>query len=119
MAEQVARGRTEGTAQCDPAKQVAWDRNGKEIRVGDRVRKVTGALSAYEGPVVDIFGNVVKVAATGAGSGDDSSHFELIPSPSPSSELEELVKTANAGLEALKTLKSKHVGDVEFTSLGT
>lgn len=100
------------------------DKNGKEIKVGDRVRKVGRAFTGYEGVVwrINFSGISVKVdkpsddgeKTVGEFGGDSSAAFELISTPAKEeSELEALIRKANEGWEAFHALYTKFPGQAE------
>ncbi len=92
------------------SEQVARDRNGKEIRVGDRVRLTSnwsyaGLREGEVGVVTDIK-NKGSFSVNGH-DGCGSEYWEFVSS-SADSELEALVKKANEGSDACLILKTKY-----------
>ncbi len=104
----------------------AKDRNGKEIRVGDRVRYINPRSSNYGsdykkwfrlGDVytvrAGVVGNYIGYFEESGGMGEYGSCFELLSSDE--SEIESLVRKANEGLEAIEKLLERE-NEVELYS---
>jgi hypothetical protein len=103
--------------------QVARDRNGKEIKVGDRVRCVLGwedprpiarDMTIKEGAVYTLgktntYGHFYLVEK-GNDFSYDKEKFELVDEES---ELERLVRKANEGMEAGKQLHARYSDQLE------
>lgn len=99
---------------------IVHDKNGNEIKVGDRVKRLShrncGIGEGEEFTVVGFDASGWPVADRGVGQmSHNPNYLELVTSAVvlTESELEELVKKANEGLEACKIINTRYKNQVQ------